>query len=256
MHMKQNLLTVMLVVLLGGMLSSQLMGQSFSYTWKRVPMDTTWESTRPNLADSIMMKYHPGIEPLMEIIAYSDLEMDKGKPESSLSNLAADIILETALPYTEPDDRVFSLTNFGGIRTSLPKGAVRIYDIYSIFPFENSIVVVEVSGADVRKQLQRFASRNNFEALGGVEIEVRDGKMTKCNVGGAPLEDDRIYKLATIDFLLGGGDKVFIGSKAIPNSLIETKIVMRDAVVSYLKKETQAGRTLSNRKDGRVVVHK
>ena len=75
-------------------------------------------------------------------------------------------------------------------------------------------------------------------------------------MGGAPLEDDRIYKLATIDFLLGGGDKVFIGSKAIPNSLIETKIVMRDAVVSYLKKETQAGRTLSNRKDGRVVVHK
>lgn len=237
-------------------LGVQSHAQSFTYKWQRVAMDTTYESRQPNCVDSILMKYQPGMEALMEIIAHSELEMDKHKPESSLSNLAADIILETAKAYTEEDDLVWSLTNFGGIRTSLPKGAVRVYDIYSIFPFENSIVVVTVSGADVRKQLERFASRNNFEALGGVEMEVRDGKMVKCLVGGQPLDDNREYKLATIDFLLGGGDKVFIGSRAIPNSLVETGIVLRDAVVDYMKKETAAGRTLKDRRDGRVVVHK
>lgn len=230
--------------------------QSFTYKWQRVAMDTTYESKQPNLVDSILMRYQPGIESLMEIIAYSEVEMDKHKPESSLSNLAADIILDAAKAYTEPDDLVWSLTNFGGIRTSLPKGAVRIYDVFSIFPFENSIVIVTVSGADVRKQLERFASRNNYEALGGIEMEVRDGKITRCLVGGQPLDDNKEYKLATIDFLLGGGDKVFIGSRAVPNSLVETGIVLRDAVVNYLKRETAEGRKLTDRKDGRIVVHK
>jgi 2',3'-cyclic-nucleotide 2'-phosphodiesterase (5'-nucleotidase family) len=115
---------------------------------------------------------------------------------------------------------------------------------------------VTVSGADVRKQLERFASRNNYEALGGIEMEVRDGKITRCLVGGQPLDDNKEYKLATIDFLLGGGDKVFIGSRAVPNSLVETGIVLRDAVVNYLKRETAEGRKLTDRKDGRIVVHK
>ena len=247
----KRLLLSSILVLLAGFVS----GQSYSYTWKRVAMDTTWEPKQPNVADSILQKYHPGIEPLMEIVAYSELEMDKHNPESSLSNLAADIILDAARAYTQPDDLVFSMTNFGGLRASLPQGAVRIYDIYSIFPFNNYIVVISLSGKDVRSQLERFAGSNSFEALGGVEIEVRDGKMIKCNVGGAPLDDEKTYKLATIDFLMGGSGKVFVGSKALPGSLVETKIVLRDAVENYMRKETAAGRTLTDRKDGRIVIY-
>jgi hypothetical protein len=71
--------------------------QSFTYKWQRVAMDTTYEYKQPNLVDSILVRYQPGIESLMEIIAYSEVEMDKHKPESSLSNLAADIILDEAI---------------------------------------------------------------------------------------------------------------------------------------------------------------
>lgn len=232
--------------------ASPVQAQYRSFRWQRNAMDSTWERPQPNRADSILMQYYPGIEPLMEIVGYTDCEMDRYRPESGLSNLAADIILDAAGPYLEPGDRAVSLTNFGGIRAPLPKGAVRIYDLYSIFPFENTIVIAEVKGRDLRRQLERFAEWNSFEALGGLRLEVRDGRIVRCEVQGEPLEDDRIYKLATIDFLLGGGDKVFIGSCA--RNVVRTGIVVRDAVVAYFRKETEAGRTVGDRKDGRVHV--
>lgn len=226
--------------------------QSFTYKWERVPMDSTWMGDGTSEVEKIIAKYQPGIEGLMEIVGYSSEEMAKGRPESGLSNLAADALLYAAKPLLKEEDVAFSLTNFGGIRTELPKGAIRKYDIYSVFPFDNALVVVELPGYRVREIIKDFAKRGRFEAMGGVEIVVKDKKVTKCYIGGEKLNDKKMYKLVTIDFLLDGGDSLSLRKNA--GEIVMTDIFMRDGVVKYIKDRCDAGYIFNNKPDGRIVI--
>ena len=227
--------TLIFAVLVGQMLSAQ----DFEYSWQRVRMDSAYESDTVYGVDSIVAAHQEQMTPLMEVVIYSSEEIKEGRPESALSNLAADMLLYAV--------------NFGGIRSNFPKGAVRVYDIYSTFPFDNTVVVAVMEGEDIRRILERFAS-GKFEALGGVEIVVRDGELEKCLIGGRPLEDDALYNLVTIDFLLDGGDRFDIGDDAV--SIDRTGIVLRDAAVRYLRDLSESGIVLENKGDGRVIIEK
>lgn len=242
-------LFVVPVLLLAGQLLS---AQNFEYKWQRVKMDTTYESSTIYPVDSIVAAHQEQMAPLMKVVIYSKDEIEEGQPESALTNLVADMLLHAARPYIDNGYPAMSLTNMGGIRSNFPKGAVRVYDIYSTLPFNNSVVVAVMKGKDVREILENFAERERFEALGGVSIVVEDKEMEKCEIGGKPLEDDAMYNLVTIDFLLDGGDRFHIGSEAV--SVNRTGIVMRDAAVAYLQELSDSGVVLENRTDGRVII--
>lgn len=224
-------------------------GAQFTYRWTPVPMDSVWDETKNLRATQIIGKYSPQVAPLMEIIGYSEEEYSKKRPESGLSNFAADVIRIIAEKKTGEKVDI-ALTNFGGIRTSLPKGAVRVYDIFSIFPFDNYIVVFDIAGSDLRRFLEQMISRRRVEALSGVEIEISDRVPLKLDVAGAPIDDARTYKFATVNFLMDGGDGVVLSDVAF--NRIETGIWIRDAIVEYLRDRMARGETISLRADGRV----
>lgn len=215
-------------------------------------MDSTYDDPAISKEDKIIDKYSDGIASLMEIVGYSTEEISKGNPESALSNLAADVLLFTAIPFIKPEDKCLSLTNFGGIRSNLPEGAIRIYDIYSTFPFDNTILIVDILGGNLRKILDSFAKRESFQALGGVDIEVKDKKIVKCNVAGAPLIDTDTYRLVTLDFLLDGGDSMNIGKYAI--KIVNTGFFLRDGVIDYIKDKTAQGYIFNNSSDKRIRI--
>jgi hypothetical protein len=102
--------------------------------------------------------------------------------------------------------------------------------------------------------MEQFASREKFEALGGVEIVVRKKVLEKCLIEGEPLDDNKMYNVATIDFLLDGGDRLNIGKNA--ENIYRTGIVIRDAVEKYLRALNDAGSTLKNKGDGRIKIYK
>lgn len=229
-----------------------LNAQNFTYEWQRVRMDSTYESKTIYEVDKIVAAHQEEMAPLMEIVIYSEDEIVTMRPESALSNIAADMLLYGAADLIENGYPTMSLTNFGGIRNNFPKGAVRVYDVYATFPFNNFLAVAVLDGKDVRKILDSFASRNKFEALGGVEIVVEDGEMEKCLIGGQPLEDGKLYNVVTIDFLLDGGDRFRIGENAV--SVLRSGLVMRDVAVDYLKSLSAEGVVLVNEPDGRIKI--
>lgn len=243
---------IVAAVIAAVLLSSVLPAQNFRYSWERVKMGPEYESSTVFGVDSIVAAHQEQMAPLMKVVIYSKDEIKSSQPEGALSNLAADILLDAAKDYIDNDSPVMSLTNRGGIRSNFPRGAVRIYDIYSTFPFDNTVVIALMKGSDIRQILDKFASKGKFEALGGVRIEVEDGEMTKCLIGGKPLEDNSLYNLVTIDFLLDGGDRFSIGKDAL--SVARTGIVVRDAAVKYLEELYESGTVLENRGDGRIVV--
>ena len=221
----------------------------FTYKWTPVPMDSTWDVMKDLRATQLIERYSPQVAPLQEIVGYSADEYAKERPESGLSNFAADVIKAIAEEKTGLKVDI-AMTNFGGIRTSLPKGAVRVYDIFSIFPFDNSIVVFDIKGTDLRRFLDRMVARHRVEALSGVEIVIDDRTPVKLDVAGAPLDDGRTYRFATINFLMDGGDGVVLSDVAF--NRIDTGIWIRDAIVEYLKAQTARGEQIVLRTDGRV----
>lgn len=242
-------LLITLTVMSAGQL---LCAQNFEYKWQRVRMDSTYESATVYPVDSIIAEHEEQMGPLMKVVIYSNAEIEESQPESALTNLVADMLIHAAQPYIDNGYPTMSLTNMGGIRSNFPKGAVRVYDIYSTLPFNNSVVVAVMRGKDIWEILENFAEKERFEALGGVRILVEDKEIEYCQIGGQPLDEDGMYNLVTIDFLLDGGDRFNIGSDAL--SIERTGIVMRDAAVAYLQELSDSGVVLENRTDGRVII--
>ena len=219
-----------------------------AWTWTQVPVDSTLDDIMDLRATEVIARYSPQVEPLMEIVGYSEDEYSKQRPESGLSNFAADVIRTIAEQETGRKVDV-GLTNFGGIRTSLPKGAVRVYDIFSIFPFDNCIVVFDIKGSDLRRFLTGMAGRR-VEALSGVEMDICDRKPVKINVAGAPLDDEQTYTFATSNFLMDGGDGVVLSDVAFNRN--DTGIWIREAIVSYLRNQMARGEKIVLHSDGRI----
>ena len=224
----------------------------FEYAWQYHYIDSRYDTGSDMAAVDIIDKYSPQVAPLMEIIGYTDrlVESRRGA-ESELSNFAADIIRERA--EKETGEHVdLAMTNYGGIRTAMPKGDVRVYDIYSIFPFENDIVVCKVKGSKLRQFLDNYARKGYVECLSGVQMVIDNYQITKLNINGRPLDPNKTYNFATINFLLDGGDGSRIGSYA--DKVIDTDVLIRDAVVDHIRELTAQGRKIDPKMDGRVVI--
>lgn len=79
--------------------------------------------------------------------------MDKGNPESLLSNLVAGVLQQAAVRVLgKPAD--MGLVNMGGLRNILPKGDITVGEIFEILPFENSLCVLTMKGADMKRLLR------------------------------------------------------------------------------------------------------
>ena len=226
--------------------------KEFEYSWQYHYIDSSYDNGNDMAVVDIVSKYEPQVAPLMEIIGYTDrvIESRRGA-ESELSNLAADIVRDRAAK--EIGEKVdLAMVNYGGIRTAMPKGDVRVYDIYSIFPFENYLVVCKVKGSKLRQFLDNYARKGYVECLSGVDMVIDNYQLTKLNIGGKPLDPNKEYNFATINFLLDGGDGSRIG--AYSDEVIETDVLIRDAVVDYIRNLTEQGRKIDPKMDGRVVI--
>lgn len=225
--------------------------------WSRTKIDSTWNCTSGK-ATKVIDKYRPQVEALLIPIGKTKEELKSHAPEDKLSNLASDIMLAYGTEYlqkTTGDSKAkadMSITNFGGIRASMPSGDVTSFDVISIFPFDNKIMVLDLEGRYVRELMENFAKRGRVEAMGGVRLKIDKNVLAECTVAGEPIDDNRIYKVVTIDFLLSGGDSIYALKYA--KTSVDCGVYMRDVVIDYIKRLTAEGKIVEAEKDGRAVV--
>ncbi|ADO76365.1 bifunctional metallophosphatase/5'-nucleotidase [Halanaerobium praevalens] len=129
--------------------------------------------------------------------------------ETNLGNLIAD-----ALRHKFEAD--VALTNGGGIRASIAKGEVTQGDVITVLPFGNTAMLTKVSGADLKAALEHGiseypATEGLFPQVSGVKFSF-DGdaepgnRIKKVWVAGEKLDPNKIYTVATNDFMKAGGD--------------------------------------------------
>ncbi|WP_195268011.1 extracellular solute-binding protein [Eubacterium sp. 1001713B170207_170306_E7] len=93
--------------------------------------------------------------------------------ETALGNLVADSVAEYA-------DAPIAVVNGGGIRGSLYEGDVREADLKAVCPFDNQIVVVEMSGKVMQEMLENSLTtiRSSADVPGGRYLQVSGIKYT------------------------------------------------------------------------------
>ena len=131
------------------------------------------------------------------------------RQESELGNLCAD-----AFRWRAGAD--LAISNGGGMRSDLPAGDVTRGDIMAIFPFGNNVMLAEIDGATIRRMLERSVSAypnifGGFLSVSGLTFSFdpdapAGARVGEIHVNGAPLDESRVYTLASSDFQLAGGD--------------------------------------------------
>lgn len=193
----------------------------------------------------------PRMAYLKEVLAYAPREMTVYPPESELGNWSVDAVMFGTQSVTGRHVDA-GVMNLGGIRRSMPQGDILLDDILSMFPFNNHLCYVVLKGEDLHYLLDVMAGRNHPEALGGVRLVIRDGKACDITVGGKPLDESGTYGVATIDFLLDGGDGISVARNA--QELIITDVLVKDWMVPYIRTLGASGECVEYEKDGRVTV--
>lgn len=209
-----------------------------------------WNSAVARTA-RIVLDAQPVMSKVKDVIGYSTEAMSASYPESALSNWFIDLLMKKTEELSGKPVHI-GVTNFGGIRVDMPEGDIILDDMLSMFPFRNQLAYIEHSGRQIRRILENMAS-GRFQVLGGVKVVAEGGKLVSVEIDGEPLDDDKIYGMATISFLLGGGDGLSLDSEALSVTVFEDVQII-DAVLEHVYAETKAGRPIEYKTDGRVVI--
>lgn len=198
----------------------------------------------------ILLDAQPRMAHLKEVIATSTHEMVRDYPESELTNWFVDELMRAVADSTGRSVDV-GIVNFGGIRVDMPAGNVTLDDIQSMFPFKNKPCYVAMPGSELQEILQNMAA-TRFQVLGGVQVVARDGKLESVLIGGKPLDVKKVYGVATIDFLLNGGDGLRLARNAKDLVILDSYVI--DVIVPYVWSLASAGKPIEYQKDGRVKI--
>lgn len=146
-----------------------------------------------------------------------------------------------------------ALQNGGGIRADLPAGPVTLRTIFNIMPFDNYVVKLDMDGALVRAMLDHGVDKSKgLSQISGATLtydrEAASGsRVTSVMVGGKPLDAAAAYKVATVDFLVQGGDGYSAFSKARKTE--NTKKLLRDVMAECAR----AQKKIDAPKNGRLT---
>lgn len=218
-----------------------------------IAIDSTWDAHPDQKAIAVLKPYKEKVDAMMyEVIGTSEMKMEKRTPESLLSNLVASVLQEAATQVIgHPAD--MGLVNMGGLRNILPKGDITVGAVYEILPFENSLCVLTMEGADMKRLFKAIASLHG-EGVSGIRLEIsKEGELLNASIDGKPVEDDKLYTVATIDYLADGNGDMDAFLQAKKRECPEDA-TLRGLFLDYVRKQTAAGKVITSKLDGRITI--
>ncbi|NLU53807.1 MAG: LysM peptidoglycan-binding domain-containing protein [Clostridiaceae bacterium] len=201
-------------------------------------------------------------EMLSEKFAVTEVFLDGNRDpgvrtkETNLGNFAADAILWAANNAVGGGVDI-AITNGGGIRASIQIGNVTMKDMKTVFPFGNTVAIVEVTGAQLLELLEASTCSTPvaigaFPQVSGIEFTIDTtvpyengaqypdstyyapanpgARIKNVKINGEPLDLNKTYTLATNDFLAAGGDTYYLLKNL---SSYNTGVALEDALINY-----------------------
>ena len=221
----------------------------------------TVDSSIPDDPDvlKIIAPYEEKVRELSKVIGRLQGGLSKtGVGGGSLGNFVTDAIrAQAAAKLGKPI--VLAMVNNGGLRKNeIAAGELRASDIFELLPFENALVSLDVTGAQLTKILQvvtrdaQSGARIQFKWNDRDRPEFISGKLVDANGKEQEIDPNQTYTIITIDYLMslksGAYEILQEGKNPTPLNL-----TIRDAVMNYVKAQTAAGHTVRSVVDNRFV---
>ncbi|SHI87039.1 LPXTG-motif cell wall anchor domain-containing protein [Clostridium amylolyticum] len=171
-----------------------------------------------------------------------DLGMDLPHDTTQNGGLSPMGIWSTAL-MAKVGGAQIAVTNGGGLRRGFEKGTITMGLMYELMPFDNTIVTLNIKGADLKRVIEHGIMAEGFKPGQFYGLKVYYDKDAKANsrikgmtlLDGTPIEMDKYYKVVTNDFIVDKGDQYdFTGAKDI----VDTGKPIRDEMAALLKSMT------------------
>ncbi|MEB3195832.1 MAG: 5'-nucleotidase C-terminal domain-containing protein [Candidatus Sericytochromatia bacterium] len=195
-----------------------------------IPEDPTVAATVAHYAKQIATQ-------MQEVVGRTAIEFSnsrKREGDTPIGNLVADAVKE------ETGAQV-AFMNSGGIRAPLPQGDITRGMVFSMLPFENTLVTFTCTGVQLQAILDFAASRNGKSGslqVAGLQYEVDGERARAVQVEGKALEPGAVYRVATIDYVAQGNDGADVFRSV--SEVVNTGTLVRDAFMRFMKKRAGA----------------
>ena len=143
--------------------------------------------------------------------------------------------------------------NFGGIRSYIPKGDITVGKIFELMPFDNLVVLQDLTGLQLKLFLARVCEKGGWPVSIGLTYSIKDKKLGDALIDDKPIDDTAIYTIANSDYIANGGDNCDM-LKTIAKQNIN--YLMRDALIEYVKLQTAESKPINAKIENRVVYAK
>ncbi|WP_296631499.1 5'-nucleotidase C-terminal domain-containing protein [Rhodoluna sp.] len=260
---------------------NRVLGSSIDYINKAdVPAtynaDATADAIATKYKSQITAKYDVKIGVMSAIAPRGGTPAVERSSEAALGSYAAD-----AVRAKYNTDLV--LLNGGGIRDTFPAatykpadtslrrpatGSTGPYDVtlgdaYAVFPFGNSVSIASLTGEGIWAALEngvsQYPSAGRWPQVSGIKFTVDTTKAAGSRItavtktdGTAIAKDSKVYSVATVDYMVYGGD----GYTQFDPSKVSVRDLLVDVFADALKKDLAAGKTTVMATDGRITVIK
>ena len=208
---------------------------------------------------------------MQEVVAVTDFELyGEAAPgnrtqETTMGDLASDAMYwqVTQAAGSAPDAVVL---NGGAIRASIKAGEIKLLDIHNVFPFNNQLCTVEVTGAQLLEALEA-ATQSSPDPMGafpqvyGIKYtldttvpyekgELYPGttyyapaapgsRITIHEVAGKEFDPEATYTIATNEFVATGGDTYYCFAEAGATTMVYVGYLDYEALLNFMKTELE-----------------
>lgn len=221
-----------------------------------------YKSVDPEVNDAVNKVAAEIDKQLSTVFARTEVLLDGNRApgvrtqETNLGDFAADAILWAAEQATGSKVDA-AITNGGGIRATINAGDVTMKDMKTVFPFGNTISTVKITGKQLLEILEAACcatpeAQGAFPQVAGIEFTIDTtvpyvngeqypdstyfapanpgSRIKNVKVGGEALDLNKVYTIATNDFLAAGGDTYYILKNA---ESYNTYVALEDALINY-----------------------
>lgn len=165
-----------------------------------------------------------------------------GSSNSAIGHLFTEVVLDAV----GGDAVIHNVV--GGIRADLPQGDLTYGSIYEMYPFDNVVVQLDLTGAELRTVMEREVFKPERRAgLAGIRVvaacEDNTLNVKMIRRDGSEIEDHEMLAIMTTDFLATGGDDVL--TPVIPEAgfpFSDDTPLIREVIANWMR---QRGGNLS-----------
>ncbi|OSX86683.1 bifunctional UDP-sugar hydrolase/5'-nucleotidase [Serratia marcescens] len=164
------------------------------------------------------------------------LEGDRSKVRFVQTNLARVMLAA----QRERADADFAVMSGGGVRDSIESGDITYKNVLKVLPFGNTLVHVDMKGSEVEQYLAVVANMKPdsgaYAQFANVSLVADGTGVSEVKINGQPLQADKTYRMATLNFNALGGDG-YPKLDGLP-SYVNTGFIDAEVLKQYIEKHS------------------